>query len=168
MINGWELVNLDGKGFEIKLNFKEPLKVSSGTEPDLLLVQIQLSKFPNSNGQRMPPSIIKYIEIPMQMSSQQDAEAIEDGGGVVYDFLVAALASNFVVNMIFGGPLEELWGLLESLQIAQVIKLFDARVPGNVMTFTDFFEELTSGKIADTFIEETFYVPDQDPYSLNF
>lgn len=49
-----------------------------------------------------------------------------------------------------------------------MIKLFDARTPGNVLLFTDFFEELTSGKLVDTFIERMFYVPDQDPYSVNY
>ena len=69
IISGWDLVNMDGTSFEIKLNFTDPLSVSIGFEPDLLMVQIQLANFTDVNGNRMPPSIVKYIEIPTQMPS---------------------------------------------------------------------------------------------------
>ena len=52
---------MDGTSFEIKLNFTDPLSVSIGFEPDLLMVQIQLANFTDVNGKRMPPSIVKYI-----------------------------------------------------------------------------------------------------------
>ena len=38
LLDSWELVSLDGHDMELKLNFNEPLQVSSGSEPDLLMV----------------------------------------------------------------------------------------------------------------------------------
>ena len=37
-MDGWELISLNENGFELKLEFPSPLKVSTGDEPDLLLV----------------------------------------------------------------------------------------------------------------------------------
>ena len=38
IMDGWELMSLTGDGFELKLNFSEPLRISGGDVPDLLLV----------------------------------------------------------------------------------------------------------------------------------
>ena len=38
MMDNWELISLDSEGFELKLNFTNPLQISAGEEPDLLLI----------------------------------------------------------------------------------------------------------------------------------
>ena len=37
-MDGWELLEMGADGFEIKLNFNKPVRLSSGDEPDLLLI----------------------------------------------------------------------------------------------------------------------------------
>ena len=63
-MKGWELISLDGDGFELQLNFTDPLFISSGAEPDLLLIQLDLSSFEDENGNSLPSSVVKYIPIP--------------------------------------------------------------------------------------------------------
>ena len=38
IMDNWELISINSDGFELKLNFTNPLQVSAGEEPDLLLV----------------------------------------------------------------------------------------------------------------------------------
>lgn len=38
MLESWELVSLDDQGFELFLNFSNPLLISTGDEKDLLLI----------------------------------------------------------------------------------------------------------------------------------
>ena len=38
LMDGWELLEMGADGFEIKLNFNKPVRLSSGDEPDLLLI----------------------------------------------------------------------------------------------------------------------------------
>lgn len=64
LMKGWELISLDGDGFELQLNFTNPLFVSSGDEPDLLLIQLDLSSFEDENGNSLPSSVVKYMPIP--------------------------------------------------------------------------------------------------------
>ena len=61
IIDGWELVYIGPDGFELKLNFTNPLMVSTDDEPDLLLVQLDMSSFEDENGNKLPESVVKYI-----------------------------------------------------------------------------------------------------------
>ena len=64
IMDGWTLVSLTADGFDLDLNFTDPLRVSSGDEPDLLLIQLNLSDFEDSEGNKMPESVVKYALIP--------------------------------------------------------------------------------------------------------
>jgi len=50
----WELVSLRRDGVTIKVHFYEPLRVSTGENPDQLLVQLELSVYPDKNGKTLP------------------------------------------------------------------------------------------------------------------
>ena len=38
LMDGWDLISLDSNGFELQLNFSNPIVISDGDEPDLLLI----------------------------------------------------------------------------------------------------------------------------------
>ena len=63
-MNGWEILSIGPEGFEISLDFTNPIQISSGDEPDLLLIQMDLSDFEDENGQKFPSSLVKYSQIP--------------------------------------------------------------------------------------------------------
>ena len=44
-MDGWEVLLIDSSTIDIELNFTNPLYVSSGDKPDLLLVQIDLGEY---------------------------------------------------------------------------------------------------------------------------
>ena len=44
------MVSIGAEGIEINLNFTEPLVVSSGDKPELLLLQLALSEYEDENG----------------------------------------------------------------------------------------------------------------------
>ena len=69
-MDGFDITALDGSGFNIQFTFTDPLSVSTGINPDLLLLQIQMEQFEDAEGLglRLPASIVKYIEIPTQMA----------------------------------------------------------------------------------------------------
>ena len=64
IMDGWELISLDGEGFELQLNFTNPIMISGDEQPDLLLIQLDLSSFEDSNGKKLPESVVKYQRIP--------------------------------------------------------------------------------------------------------
>ena len=49
-MDGWDLIRLDGDGFELQLNFTNPILISADDEPDILLIQLNLSEFTDENG----------------------------------------------------------------------------------------------------------------------
>ena len=60
----WALVSLSEDGFDLTMNFTDPLRISAGEEPDLLLIQLNLSDFEDADGNKLPESVVKYAPIP--------------------------------------------------------------------------------------------------------
>ena len=73
-MDGWDLLSLDAYGFELQLNFTNPLFISADDVPDLLLIQLDLSDFEDENGQSLPASVVKYSPIPTQIASLEEAQ----------------------------------------------------------------------------------------------
>ena len=69
LMSGWSLDTLNARDLGFRLNFTEPLQVSTGEQPDLLLVQLELSQYVDRNGKSLPNSLVKYVEIPRQVAS---------------------------------------------------------------------------------------------------
>ena len=65
------------------------------------------------------------------------------------------------------GPI---WDMLNSLQIVMHIPLFKLKIPGNVATFIEIFNKLTSLQLFDVdYITDIWmYFPEMTPYSINF
>ena len=78
LMDGWELVSLTEDGIDIKLNFTNPVALSGDDQPDLLLIQLDLSEFEDENGNKLPDSLIKYMDIPTQMGSEEEAKTVNE------------------------------------------------------------------------------------------
>ena len=63
-MDGWELISFGPDGIELSVNFTNPIYVSTDDEPDLLLIQMDLSKYKDADGQSLPESLVKYYPIP--------------------------------------------------------------------------------------------------------
>ena len=118
----------------------------------------------------MPASVVKYIEVPHQMKDETEAETVDGTGGGAGSSTDGALGGNFIVNVLLAGSLDQVWSLINSLQIAQIVRLFNVMTPGNVNDFTEFFDMATNLQIIEygEILEEYVYVPEQEPKSLAF
>ena len=64
IMDGWELLSIGPEGFELQMNFTSPVAISSEDQPDLLLIQLDMSSFEDENGQKFSESMVKYSPIP--------------------------------------------------------------------------------------------------------
>ena len=64
IMDEWNLDSIGPDGIEFTLNFTNRVETSAGEEPDLLLIQLDLSDYKDVNGQPMPESLVKSIRIP--------------------------------------------------------------------------------------------------------
>ena len=134
-MDGWELLSLGPEGFEIRLNFTNPIMISSGDDPDLLLIQMDLSDFEDENGQKFPSSLVKYSQIPTQIPSLEEAKQVEEQGSTASSSSKSAVGSNFIVNIMMAGSLSQVWGMINGLQVVSHMPLFKIKSPGNVNSF---------------------------------
>ena len=66
-----------------------------------LLVQLDLGEFEGLNGLPLPESMVKMIEIPRQMASQEEAEAIDEGGTAVGGSTSTFMGANFSISVLY-------------------------------------------------------------------
>ena len=129
-----------------------------------------MSDFKDENGQQLPASVVKYSPIPTQIASLEQAEKINDSGSAAGSSSKASVGSNVVVNILLSGSLNQVWAMIEGLQIVCHMGLFKMKSPGNVNAFNEFFAELASFNVIDTatVTNDFFYFPEMDAISLNF
>ena len=131
-----------------------------------------MDEYKDFNGRTLPPSIIKYSQIPRQIPSEEEADEIDNTGVAAANSFKASFMSNFVLSMAITGSLSTLWNLINSIQLINYMSLFASKNPGNVNSFMQFVEELAKfnlfGIDFDKIIEDMMYLPERDPLSLNF
>ena len=57
--------------------------------------------------------------------------------------------------------MDDLWSILNSLQVTQLVPLFNVRTPGNLNAFNTYLEDASSVTVLnfDTFILQNIYTP---------
>ena len=63
-------MRFDSNGIDLKLNFTNPLQVSTGVNEDILFVQLDLAV------DYLPDGLLKSIKIPTQIETDAEAERI--------------------------------------------------------------------------------------------
>ena len=74
----WKILSVSATHISIEVEFKNPLRVSQGDSPDQLAIQAGLSKYPDEYKQRLPKSVVRVKDIPLQFASLAEAEAASD------------------------------------------------------------------------------------------
>ena len=99
----------------LKIDFANPLLVSSGTDPNLLLVQIDLRAVKDKqSGNRFPGSAVKVAQIPSQMTSAKEALFVNESGRAASYFTKTVIGSNVVSKLLTVGSLDQLWSFINS------------------------------------------------------
>ena len=104
------------------------------------------------------------------MKDEQEVEAVDQTGEATDSSCKSVMGSNFILNVLIAKAVDQVWSLFESLQQAQFIRLFKVNTPGNVIYFSNIFQDITSLEIYDTeeLLNEMTYIPEQEPLSVNF
>ena len=57
--------------------------------------------------------------------------------------------------------MDDLWSILNSLQVTQLVSLFNVRTPGNLNAFNTYLQDASSVTVLnfDTFILQNIYTP---------
>jgi len=169
IIKSWSLADVTQKSMYLDIIFNDPISVSSQEMPDVLLLALDLSLLETVDGEKLSSNVLKITKIPKQMLSESEVETVNTSGSTGSEVVKDSFALNFVTQLFLSGSMEELWGMLENLQVIQNLRLTSVRTPGNVNAFTAFFEMFASVEIFDSedLFRENLYMPEKEPESLN-
>ena len=104
------------------------------------------------------------------MSSKDEAETVLSTGKGASGSTLGTLIGNYIINFMVSGAMEQVWSLLNSLQVVRNFCLLDTKTPGNVLNFINVFEGISNVELWDfeEVIRDYYYIPEQEPFSLNF
>ena len=58
-LKSWTVTQTSSTRIDISLTFENPILVSAGHSPDILLIQLFFDAYTDQNGKRLPPALIK-------------------------------------------------------------------------------------------------------------
>lgn len=102
--------------------------------------------------------------IPRQLSPSE-AAVISEGAGATKVAASAILSSSFFVNLILAASLSQLWSMLNGLQLAVHLPLFDLAFPANASLTIEFIITVaTFDLVPPEFILSIFTFPEDSSY----
>ena len=82
---------------------------------------MELSEYRDDNGNSLPPSFIETVLIPSQFASAAEAEGVETSGESTQFVLLV----NLVLNVVTAKSADQLWSIVNNLQVVLMMRLFD-------------------------------------------
>ena len=159
---------MTNEGIDFELIFDNPFSVSQDSEPDMVKLLLDLSEFRAKNGERMQSTILEVL-IPRQLNGESGAIMVS-AAAAVDTASTAAVGTNFLVNLLLSASLNQLWSMLNGLQIFVHMPLMDVRFPANANTFIVFLVNIANFDIipTDYLFGKIFNFPDDGAFNLNF
>ena len=109
------------------------------------------------------------VEVPRQIPSEEEASAISKGGETSELASSSVMGGNLVLNLILATALNQLWSMLNGLQLSTHMQLFNLKFPANASFLLNFLVNVATFDIMP--IESIWYFfdfPEQGSYSLSF
>ena len=78
------------------------------------------------------------VVVPRQIPSEEEAVAIESGGESTEAGSSIVMGGNFILNLILAASLNQLWSMLNGLQLSTHMGLFNLKFPSNANFLLDF------------------------------
>ena len=103
------------------------------------------------------------------MPSAAQAATIAGTGGSMEAVSATAGVTNFVVSLIMAASLNQLWSMINGLQLAVHMPLFNAKMPANAGFFVSFLITVaTFDLLPEKVLPLIFDLPVKEPYNLAF
>ena len=134
----WTLSEAGEEALSFKLIYTDPLEVSQNETPDKVKVLLNLSEFTDEYGQTLGNDTILIVDAPRQIPSEEEAQAIEKGGESSEAASSSVMGGNLILNIILAASLNQLWTMLNGLQLSTHMQLFNLKFPANASFLLNF------------------------------
>ena len=126
----------------MEMNFASPDSVSSGNQNDAVEMKVvEVSLFQSKDLKKMDKKSFKEGDgqinksVPPIIGDPEAAKQIEDtteqGGSVMNSIS----SGNFVISLILGGSMQQLWGMIRALQMIILTALVRTPIPAATFMF---------------------------------
>lgn len=95
---------------------------------------------------------------------------VDAGSEAGRDFTSFACIQKMILDVFLATQMNQIWSVINSLQIFEYSNLFDTHVPGSVAHMSTYFNDITEFDILPSkkILSSSVYIPEIPPFSLNF
>jgi len=165
----WNITSTGPDVIKLQLTFADPAQVSNDLmNPDLArLTFCDLLFFQSATGSTLDNAAI-HKALPPQISAKalKQVEMLQTATLT----LTTVLIQNLVANLLIGGSLSLLWGLISSIQVIMHTFLFNVALPQNAQLFCSKFMFIASFNLipTDPIFDKLFALRDTEPPSTSY
>ena len=159
-----------GDKLSLKLNFTNPLKISQTDDPDFVFVLLNLDQFKDADGNGLGANKLIKVLLPRLVMEGEATDTVESAGASAGSSSKITVIGNFLVNIAMSASLNQLWGMINGLQIMTHMPLCNIKFPANAELFNAFMIEIALFDIlpSEWILEQSMYFPQDDSFNLNF
>ena len=111
-LKAWKVSEITPKSIMVGLEFKYPNSVSLGQYPDFLFIEINLGEYLDLNGQKLPQSVLIYVDLPVQSSSMEEGNYIKGLIDMTSSAFISVGVLSVLFNILMKGSIARLWSLI--------------------------------------------------------
>ncbi len=128
----WSVTDFSETKLELQMQFKDVVQISSNLERDILQIQFKSENFfmdRSGNPVERDTSVEKAI--PSQLKQDGASQVLEAAVEVIGQGRTLTLSTNYAINILLAGSLNQLWALINSQQIIVLFPLYRVNMPAN-------------------------------------
>ena len=145
---------------ELQLIFVDSLSVSQDEEPDNVIVLLKLSDYKDEYGFTLPLNTFLEVMLPRQLLSDKDI--VDTTASTAEAGAAGIAAGNFIANAALSASLNQLWSVINGLQLVVHLPLLNCKFPANASLMNDKLISIAQFDFMNTFdvVSNLFYFPE--------
>ena len=165
----YTIVELSSTVIKIKFTFEDPLEVSQNDPTERVKVTLTMEKYVDQDGLSLEPGTELTKFVPRQIPSEAEAETLEKAREIMGAAIGGTMASSFAITVIMGASLNQLWSMVNGLQLAVHLPLFSSNFPANASFILTLLIDIATFDMLPEEVTDFFFdFPDKDPYNEAF
>lgn len=132
---------------EIKFDFEHPYEISQTQSPEHIFVTLNVENFTDSDGLALYRNYNLTSYIPRIIPSEAEADSMETLAIVLGTLLVLVIIFHFVVCIIYKKSFNNVWSVINIMQLTCHMPLFTVLFPANINYFLSYMIDFVTFEI---------------------
>lgn len=111
----------------------------------------------------IPSGTVALKSVPKQIKSEEDKILVESVSSTASMLVTGIVVTTITLNLFLMMSLQELWGMINTMQLVLHIPLMSLSIPANALLFFQSLISIVTFNVVDVsaYLQEIFFLKDQ-------